>query len=91
MTSSNVSVNEIEKEGITVYPNPSNGGLTIDAESPFTAIEVFDVLGKKVWDKTNTNSRHAQIELAHLAAGTYTLKLSLANGTFTHSTFIIAK
>ncbi len=89
--SSNISVNEIEKGGITVYPNPSNGGLTIDAESPFTAIEVFDVLGKKVWGKTNNISQQAQIELAHLAAGTYTLKLSFANGTFTHSTFIIAK
>ena len=84
-------VAETKNNIVSIYPNPSNGGLTIDAESPFTAIEVFDVLGKKVWEKTNTNSQHAQIELAHLAAGTYTLKLNLANGAFTHSAFIITK
>lgn len=84
-------VAETKNNIISIYPNPSTGGLTIDAESPFTAIEVFDVLGKKVWGKTNTNSQHTQIELTHLAAGTYTLKLSLANGAFTHSAFIITK
>lgn len=86
-----LSVSSIKNNLVSIYPNPSNGDLTIDAETPFTTMEVFDILGKKVWEKEIAGSMNAQIGLTHLAAGTYTLKLGFANGTSAHSTFIIAK
>lgn len=86
-----LSVGAIKNNRVSIYPNPSNGSLTIDAETPFTTIEVFDILGKKVWERAIASCLHQQLELGNLAAGTYTLKLSFANGTSTHNTFIIAE
>lgn len=41
------SLNSIDESKLKLYPNPSNGQFTIDADATYT-LEVFDVLGIKV-------------------------------------------
>jgi len=56
---------------VTIYPNPTNGLLTIKTENSITKIEVYSVLGKKLLQKLNNKS----IDLNHLKSGVYLIKI----------------
>lgn len=59
-------------EGLTLYPNPSNGKFTIDFNNKMDEvyIEVRDVTGKIVYDKVYKNTSKETIRL-HRDAGLY--------------------
>jgi hypothetical protein len=59
---------------IKVYPNPTNGKLTIDAEN-FEGVEVYDVSGRLILE-----SKLKTIDLEGQSKGLYLLKIN-ANGT----------
>ena len=59
---------------IKVYPNPTNGKLTIDAEN-FEGVEVYDVSGRLILE-----SKLKTINLEGQSKGLYLLKIN-ANGT----------
>ena len=71
-------IGEIEnsKMDIDIYPNPTTGQLTIDAED-ILSVEVFDPSGRKVATHKCTN----KIDLAKLPASTYIFKIHLPSGT----------
>ncbi|MBP5546518.1 MAG: thiol protease/hemagglutinin PrtT [Bacteroidales bacterium] len=73
-----VGIGEIDnsKMNIDVYPNPTTGQLTIDAEG-ILSVEVFDPTGRKVATHERTNN----IDLAKFPTGTYLLKIHLPSGT----------
>ncbi len=62
-------------DGITLYPNPTTGKLTIDAEG-VSKVEVYDYSGRLVATFTNTN----QLDISQLPTGTYALRISLQKG-----------
>ncbi len=76
-----VGIGEIDysKMNIDVYPNPTTGQLTIDAEG-ILSVEVFDPTGRKV----ATHERANKIDLTKFPAGTYLLKIHLPSGTSLH-------
>ncbi|MGH2665429.1 endonuclease [Flavobacterium sp.] len=57
-----------------VYPNPSNGQITIDfdTESNNNSIEIYSVLGEKVFETLNNTS--ASITISNLKTGIYFIK-----------------
>jgi len=59
---------------VKVYPNPTNGKLTIDAEN-FEGVEVYDVSGRLILE-----SELKTIDLEGQSKGLYLLKIN-ANGT----------
>ena len=59
---------------IKVYPNPTNGKLTIDSKN-FEGVEVYDVSGRLI-NKSELNT----IDLEGQSKGLYLLKIN-ANGT----------
>jgi hypothetical protein len=61
-------------EGLSIYPNPvSNGKLYITSKLGLEkVIEIFDVLGKKVFD---TTSGVKEINVSNLNAGVYIIKI----------------
>jgi len=70
-----------EKEAIgkmLVYPNPSNGQITIDVSNrACTGIDVFDGFGRKVYHKSSTViDNQFQLNLDFLADGIYYLRTS---------------
>ncbi len=73
---------EIGAEKIRMYPNPSFGLITVQAESAggTIAFNVFDVNGKKVFDKiTGSNGKASgtyQLNLQGLLSGSYLLKVT---------------
>ncbi len=62
-------------DGITIYPNPTTGKLTIGAEGVLK-VEVYDHSGRLVATFSNTN----QLDISQLPTGTYALRISLQKG-----------
>ena len=71
---------------LLLYPNPTTGKLTItNYELRITGIEVFDVYGRK--QKAENRKQKAEseigIDISHLPAGVYFVKVSTENQTIT--------
>jgi hypothetical protein len=64
----------------TIYPNPTDGEFAIKFESTKVGklenVEIFDVLGNKVFEKNVAGTLTDQIQLAQLTAGSYLVKVS---------------
>lgn len=71
---SNLSIDE--KQEIKIYPNPTNGLLTIiiDDQDYKNEIEVYDALGKIVF-QSHLKLRTNHLDLSHLEKGLYYIKI----------------
>jgi hypothetical protein len=70
------------KKDIRLYPNPSTGLLNIDINYPGTentSIEIYNVLGKKVYSGKFRNSKLIQVDLSNVSTGIYNVQL-ISNG-----------
>jgi hypothetical protein len=74
---------------LNIYPNPSNGQVTIEwsvvsGQSSVVRISLIDELGQVVYDdsenQTHGNNKQ-QINLENLATGIYTLRMQTTGGT----------
>lgn len=65
---------------VQVYPNPTQGVLTIVLPDPAVAelIELFDAVGKRVF-ATKEIFEEQQVDLSFLASGAYTLRIGAFN------------
>ncbi|WP_339835020.1 T9SS type A sorting domain-containing protein [uncultured Flavobacterium sp.] len=74
-------------EGLSIYPNPvSNGKLYITSKFGLEKeIQIFDVLGKKVFD-TTTNVK--EINISNLNAGVYIIKIKEKDASATRKLII---
>lgn len=85
-----LSTGGIEGGKVTVYPNPAENIITIDAQNPIMLIEVYDVLGKKVIHQPINAALNNQINVQHLTAGTYMLKLTDQDGNTYRTSIMVA-
>lgn len=76
-----VGIEVIDGNGkkVRVYPNPTDGWLTIDADN-ILSIEVYDNTGRRVAEYGATN----RIDLSHLPMGGYILKIRMEKGSSIH-------
>jgi hypothetical protein len=65
--------------GVHVYPNPTNGVLTIDADVPVEQVQVFNALGKLVLE----TSTKELVSLTDFSPGLYFLIIQLDNQRIT--------
>ncbi len=65
-------------EGITatVFPNPFNNSLQIQSNTTFKTMELYDVLGKQIFNQNLEN----QLNISSLAQGVYLLRLITEDG-----------
>lgn len=61
-----------------VYPNPSNGHLTITVSLKDCIFEVYDVIGKKVMSQ-KLNDNETKVDVSSLNNGTYLYKITQHN------------
>lgn len=72
--------NEDFAQGIfTYYPNPVKDIFTISYTDSISSIEVYNLLGQKVFSK-QVNANEAQVDIAQLSSGTYLVKAAFADG-----------
>jgi hypothetical protein len=69
---------------ILVYPNPNNGQFTLEFSetNQNILVEVFDIMGKKVYSKNSSVSIN-QINIAEQPKGIYLVKVTANNQVFT--------
>ena len=73
------NVDELSRQyqNFKIVPNPFNEKLQIDSENSFSEIQLFDVFGKLVFQKTKPTK---QLDLGFLPNGIYLLKLKFETG-----------
>ncbi|MBQ4442410.1 MAG: T9SS type A sorting domain-containing protein [Bacteroidales bacterium] len=77
-----VAVEDMEKENITVYPNPATNKFTVTlAGSEKANIELFNLVGQRVYNGTATDK--AEISVTSLRSGVYMLKVSQNGKVYT--------
>lgn len=65
-----LGVNGEDSLKFSVFPSPASDLLTVSGEREITSLEIFDLSGKRVYHDQLKNKR-AQIDIRHLAPGTY--------------------
>ena len=70
-----VNVPEIEKNNMTVYPNPATNHFTVNTGNDEKAsIQLFNIVGQQVYSETFTGS--TTVNVANLHSGVYMLKVN---------------
>jgi hypothetical protein len=69
---------------LQVWPNPTNGEITVSGERyAVSGIEVYDMFGRALMSYKSLMSPETTINLAHLQAGVYFLRITTEQGTVT--------
>ncbi len=74
-----LSVDENLYSNTLVYPNPIEGLLKIDSNSPISKIEIYNLLGNNLRSVTNSNT----IDLSSLPTGIYIANINFYKNTIT--------
>lgn len=67
---------DIQSPEISVYPNPTNGLLAISGANQFTAVELYNLTGKRI---TILKFEHGTADLSGLPSGIYILKIIMGD------------
>lgn len=81
-----LTVNDIKKESISIYPNPVKNTININSQDKVSAYEIYSLDGKKL--QTGQKENFTQIDVSKLVNGNYILKLQTKSG---EQTFTIIK
>ncbi|MBC8343082.1 MAG: T9SS type A sorting domain-containing protein, partial [Bacteroidetes bacterium] len=65
-------------QAVKIYPNPTAGKLVIECTFKIGVVEIFSILGEKVFIKENTSI----IDISHLLPGTYIARIIDNEGKF---------
>lgn len=77
--SATASTPGFEPHALKYYPNPVKDIFTLSHTPDITDIAVYNMLGQQVLSRT-VNAAEATIDMSHLNAGTYFVKVSSAGG-----------
>ena len=77
------------ENNLLIYPNPTSGKLTIDnGQSVIDNIEIFDILGQNVQSNRLVHSSAVTMDVSHLPAGIYLVKVESNGKISTHKLVI---
>lgn len=76
-----VEADNLFQSSFSVYPNPTNGMLTINTTEQMSNVQIFDIVGNMV-SQITLNSGNQSFDISGLTNGNYTLKFNSQNGTF---------
>ncbi len=71
---------QITSNKFTIYPNPADRAPVISSNTNIESIEVFNILGKKVYQKKNINRTDFVLPINNQAKGIYLVKINGAIG-----------
>jgi plastocyanin len=79
-----LSINDVKKNGFSIYPNPSKSKLNINfaQNSNAAKVEAYDILGKRIYAKILTDIR-TSINVSNWKPGIYLIKVNDDSGTQT--------
>lgn len=65
----------LDINNIVIYPNPSNGNFSINNSNKIYAIEIYSIIGQKIFGEEN--STKSEITLPNIAKGTYLVRVTI--------------
>jgi hypothetical protein len=72
---------DVLENSINIHPNPTTGELTIDnGQLTIENIEIFDIYGRKLSSLTSHPAPRTSLNISHLPAGMYFVKISTDEG-----------
>lgn len=76
-TSTTAIRNNINNEMMSIFPNPSNGKITIKStnNNPINSVNIFDITGSLVFKQNYTSNLTANVNINHLNAGVYIVEV----------------
>lgn len=74
------SIDDKQKDRISIYPNPTNGNLNISSSDEIISVGVYDLAGKKVRASNDVSNF---IDVSHLNKGVYIMEFQLQKGQVT--------
>ena len=77
-----------QQDALLVYPNPSNGKLTLESPHIIESIIVYDLMGKVVFEK-NCHNKEEKLNLYYLNKGPYIIYISTQNEYSVYKKIII--
>lgn len=85
-----ISDRETEYHAVSVFPNPSDGKLSVRSENfSISSIEIFDFKGRKIWSESYSQLKTlAETDLSRFSKGLYIMKINADKKTFTKKIFI---
>ena len=88
-----VGINEMGGfSGISIYPNPTSGLVTISSSKSIANIDVFDVTGKLVYcQQNNIKQNITSLDLSNLSNGIYFIHAETENGGVSKSKVVVSK
>lgn len=76
---SHVSIDEIESEDISIYPNPADNKINIelhDEQIESAQIEIIDTTGRSIYINNTSSNNEISIDVSNLSKGIYFIKLN---------------
>jgi len=88
--SESVGVEEAGSEDsqIKIYPNPSTGKFTIHSQEKISSIEIFNVLGERIYYTHSNLSSLIKLDISDQPLGVYILQLKTEKGTATEKVVV---
>lgn len=75
-----VGINENSLNYVSIFPNPSNGIITVKDLNQTSLLRVYDVAGRVVKEETLNQATSQQVNLGSLEAGVYSVTLENETG-----------
>lgn len=82
-----LSVTELSSK-VTVYPNPANGSVRVEAGNGIESINVYNVLGTLV-ETVNANGKTVNVNLSNYSDGVYFFSIRQNNGTVSNQRVVV--
>lgn len=73
-TKSNKTTVIVDNSDFKMYPNPSNGNFSIDNSNKAFSVEIYNVLGQKVFERKNADG--SNLAVTNLKKGVYLVKIT---------------
>jgi len=77
-----LSINDLQLINFTLYPNPAQNSITLNAAVPINKVIVYDILGQKVMEK-EPNTLQDQLAIDSLNNGLYLIRVFINDQTIT--------
>ena len=74
------SIMKQEEDRVRVFPNPTNGVVTIMGKLNGTTLQVYNVLGAQVMQR-ELSSEQNLLDISDLPSGVYMFRITTANGS----------
>ncbi len=78
-----LGVEELEAKGVSVYPNPVQNVLNVQAKEAISSVAIYNVLGQQVY-AANVDALSSSIDMSQMASGAYFVKVDIAGETGTY-------